>query len=348
MPTLSVIVPVYNAEAYLVTCIKSILNQTLKDLELLLIDDESTDKSPQICEQFAHYDRRVRVIHQANSGAAAARNRGLELASGSYITFVDSDDYIDPDMYEKMLSIILDYKCDLAICDCLKEFDSGPEIYTHALPSGFYDRAKMKSEYFPQLLMTESVEYPVTISNCLLLIRKDVIETHHIRYPEGIRFSEDLLFGAEVGYAAGSMYYMKEYTPYHYRQNPMSVTHSAYRDKWPMLLDLYRRIKNSFEQKNDFDFGPQIDRCLLFFVYLAIGNLESSELKPSVRRDRIREVLKNNIVHNMLKRIQISRLEISWKLKLITYLYRWKCIHFIELLRWYQNKKKRYEKNPIY
>lgn len=106
-----------------------------------------------------------------------------------------------------------------------------------------------------------------------------------------------------------------------------------------MLLDLYRRIKKSFEQKSDFDFGPQIDRCLLFFVYLAIGNLESSELKPSVRRERTYEILKNDVVHDMLKRIHISGLKISWKLKLITYLYRWKCIPFIELLRWYQNKK---------
>lgn len=339
MPALSVIVPVYNAEAYLKTCIESILNQSWKDLELLLIDDGSTDSSPQICDQFARYDQRVRVIRQTNAGAAAARNHGLELASGLYITFVDSDDYIDSDMYEKMMSVSLEFQCDLVICDCLKEFDSGAQVYTHALPGGFYSRSKMKSEYFPQLLMTESVEYPVTISNWLLLIRKDVIQKHHIRYPEGIRFSEDLLFGAEVGYAADSMYYMKGYTPYHYRQNPASVTHSSYRDKWPMLLDLYRRIKKSFEQKSDFDFGPQIDRCLLFFVYLAIGNLESSELKPSARRERTCEILKNNVVHDMLKRIQISGLKISWKLKLITYLYRWKCIPFIELLRWYQNKK---------
>lgn len=339
MPALSVIVPVYNAETYLKTCIESILNQSWKDFELLLIDDGSTDSSPQICDQFALHDHRVHVVHQKNAGAAAARNHGLDLASGSYITFVDSDDYIDSDMYEKMMSASFEFQCDLVICDCLKEFDSGAQVYTHALPGGFYDRSKMKSEYFPQLLMTESVEYPVTISNCLLLVRKDVIQKHHIRYPKGIRFSEDLLFGAEVGYAADSIYYMKRYTPYHYRQNPASVTHSTYRDKWPMLLDLHQRIKKSFEQKNDFDFSPQIDRCLLFFVYLAIGNLESSELKPSVRRERTCEILKNNVVHDMLKRIQISGLKISWKLKLITYLYRWKCIPFIELLRWYQNKK---------
>ena len=92
MPALSVIVPVYNAEAYLKTCIESILNQSWKDLELLLIDDGSTDSSPQICDQFARYDQRVHVIRQTNAGAAAARNHGLDLASGSYITFVDSDD----------------------------------------------------------------------------------------------------------------------------------------------------------------------------------------------------------------------------------------------------------------
>lgn len=91
-----------------------------------------------------------------------------------------------------------------------------------------------------------------------------------------------------------------------------------------MLLDLHQRIKKSFERKNDFDFSPQIDRCLLFFVYLAIGNLESSGLEPSVRRNQMRQILKNSLVHSTLKRIQISKLKISWKLKLITYFYRWK------------------------
>ena len=339
VPKISVIVPVYNSAAFLRPCVDSILAQTFSDLEILLIDDGSSDESPALCDAYAAQDPRVISVHQTNSGAAAARNHGLELATGTYIAFVDSDDYIDPDMYEKMMSINAEYNCDLVICDCFKEYVTGRELYTHELPSGYYDRERMKREYFPQLLMTKSVEYPVTISNWLLLIRREVIERQKIRYPEGIRFSEDLLFGAEVGYAANSLYYLKGYAPYHYRQNPASVTHTAYRDKWPMLLDLHRRITKAFGEKNDFDFQPQIDLCLLFFVYLAIGNLGSSSAPLKAKVHQISSLLSSSLVRQTLKRISIRQLEISWKLKMITYAYRWNQPFLIMLIQWYTNKK---------
>lgn len=342
MPKISVIVPVYNAQAYLEACIRSILGQTWSDLELLLVDDGSTDTSPQICDTFAAQDARVRVIHQSNSGAAAARNRGIQEASGEFIAFVDSDDYIDPDMYDTMLSIALDHHCDLVICDCLKESPSKREIYTHDLEGGFYDRARMERVYFPQLLMTESMEYPVTISNWLLLIRREIIQENQIAYPVGIRFSEDLLFGAEVGYASNSLFYLKGYTPYHYRQNPTSVTHTAYRDKWPMLLDLYHRIAASFSKKTDFDFQAQVDRCLLFLVYIALGELSNSGLSRADYTAKVHEVLDQPQVCQMMRHISILKLQISWKLKLLTFLYRWRAI---PLIFWTQKYRSRSHSN---
>lgn len=307
-------------------------------MEVILMDDGSTDNSPAICDHYAAQDGRVISVHQKNAGAAAARNHGLELATGEYVAFADCDDYMDPDMYERMMAINAEYGCDLVVCDCVKEYASGSDLYTHELPGGYYDREKMRRIYFPQLLMTQAVEYPVTISNCLLLIRREVIEKQKLRYPEGIRFSEDLLFGAEVGYAANSMYYLKGYAPYHYRQNPASVTHTAYQDKWPMLLDLHGRITSAFSSKAEFDFRPQIDLCMLFFVYLAIGNLNGADLPPDVWKRRIKDVLQNNSVRQALRRIPVSGLRINWKLKLITFIYRWNCLGLITLIRRYQGK----------
>lgn len=338
MPKISVIVPVYNSAAFLRPCVDSILAQTFSELELILVDDGSTDESPAICDAYANQDPRVISVHQVNAGAAAARNHGLDLATGTYITFVDSDDYIDPDMYEKMMAVNTEYNCDLVICDCFKEFAAGRTLYTHELPGGFYDRERMKREYFPQLLMTKTVEYPVTISNCLLLTRREIIESQKIRYPEGIRFSEDLLFGAEIGYAASSFYYLKGYAPYHYRQNPSSVTHTAYRDKWPMLLDLHGRIAKAFGEKSEFDFQPQIDLCLLFFVYLAIGNLRSSSAPLKTKICQTRALLSNSLVRQTLKHIPIHQLKISWKLKIITYAYRWNQLLLITIIQWYTDK----------
>lgn len=102
MIKVSIIVPIYNTENYLNTCIKNLINQTLKEIEIILIDDGSTDNSGKICDEYAKKDKRIKVIHKKNEGAALARNVGIEIAQGEYIAFVDSDDYTDFDYYEKL------------------------------------------------------------------------------------------------------------------------------------------------------------------------------------------------------------------------------------------------------
>lgn len=112
----SIIIPVYNVEAYLFRCLHSILNQSLKDIEVILIDDGSTDNSGKICDKFAKQDTRIRVVHQTNSGVSLARNRGIDMAQGEYIGFVDPDDYIDECMYETLVQEIESNEADVAIC----------------------------------------------------------------------------------------------------------------------------------------------------------------------------------------------------------------------------------------
>ena len=303
------------------SCVDSILAQSFCDLEIILVDDGSTDESPEICERYAAQDKRVICIHQENAGAAAARNSGLKVATGKYIAFVDSDDWIDRDMYETMVSAAEERSCDLVICDCVKESETGSQTYTHELPGGSYDRDEMMSQYFPQLLMPDSMEYPVTISNWLLLIRREIIEENRLSFPEGMRFSEDLLFGSEVGYYAQSMTYLKGYTPYHYRQNPASVTHTAFKDKWPLLLELYRRIRKSFQEKADYDCTPQIQRCMLFFVYRAMNQRLAAKLPLKQFFQEVSAVLDYPEVQEALAQIKIGHLDISWKLKITSLIY---------------------------
>ena len=114
MKLISVIVPVYNTEKYIEKCVMSILNQTYKNLEIILIDDGSTDNSPQICDSLAKKDNRITVIHQPNGGVSSARNIGLDNTHGDYITFVDSDDYIEPNMIEFLSENIGD--TNIAMC----------------------------------------------------------------------------------------------------------------------------------------------------------------------------------------------------------------------------------------
>ncbi len=112
---ISVIIPVYNVAAYLPQCLDSVLNQDHKDLEVILIDDGSTDASGSICDEYAAKDSRVRVIHQKNGGGAAAKNAGLRVATGEYLSFVDSDDYLEPQVYGRMLSVLKEAEADIAV-----------------------------------------------------------------------------------------------------------------------------------------------------------------------------------------------------------------------------------------
>jgi glycosyltransferase involved in cell wall biosynthesis len=116
MTSISIIVPVFNSEKYLEDCIKSILSQTFRDFELILINDGSADKSGELCEYFQSQDSRVKVIHQKNQGVSAARNAGLSISNGKYIGFVDSDDTIEFDMYESLYKCALEYEADISAC----------------------------------------------------------------------------------------------------------------------------------------------------------------------------------------------------------------------------------------
>ena len=330
---ISVIVPVYKAEKYLSECVDSILNQTFCDLELILVDDGSPDNSPVMCDEYAKMDSRVRVIHKKNGGVSSARNTGLDSATGEYIAFVDSDDFIESDMYERMMSVAVKYDCDVVLSDCKKDFGEYSEIYSHDIRGGFYGRKQLEQEYFQHLLMMENVEYPATISNCVMLFRREIVSD--IRYMQGVRYSEDLLFGAQLMYRANSFFYMKGEALYHYRMNPNSATHKFVPDKWNDYTKLHQGIVDKFSSCRDFDFGYQIDLCLLFFLYNTLGDIfDTSQISRKEKIKLAKEILRDAKIHDMFERIKVSDLPISYKQKGITWLYKYRvaigllCIHY--------------------
>ena len=328
---ISVIVPVYQCEKYLSRCIDSILNQTFSDLEIVLIDDGSTDQSPRICDEYKKQDNRVKVVHQENKGVAAARNSGLDIAKGNYITFVDSDDYIEPDMYEQMMEKAIQYDCDVIMCDCVKDFPDKSQIYSHDIRAGYYSHIQLKSEYYPHLLIMENVEYPATISNWLLLFKKSL---NKVRYVEGVRFSEDLLFGAQLLLYAKSFYYLKGKPYYHYVMNESSATHTFQKDKWNDYKVLYSAAEKFFLSHAKFDFRHQLDLMLLFFVYNAVEELSSTRRLSRLERKSLSNSILSDIqVKQMFYRLNILSLPISWKLKIITYLYKYRLLFIYSLIK---------------
>lgn len=148
MPKVSVIVPVYNVEAYLPMCIDSILSQTLSDLELILIDDGSPDHCGTICDDYAAKDSRVKVIHQKNSGVSAARNAGLAIAQGEYIGFVDPDDYIIPGAYEDLICAVEKKQAQIGIFGFSFCTETGEPLEDSKVPVGVYDRTALISSIY--------------------------------------------------------------------------------------------------------------------------------------------------------------------------------------------------------
>lgn len=184
MPKLSVIVPVYNVEAYLPACIDSILSQTFCDLELILIDDGSPDACGQICDEYAEKDTRVRVIHQENRGVSAARNSGLQIASGEYIGFVDPDDWITPEMYAMLLEAAREKDAQIAVCGFSFCDEAGNVQYDQAVPKGLYDREDL-------LLSIYGMPNRLHGSMCNKIFSRSVLEGK--QFDETVAIGEDWL-----------------------------------------------------------------------------------------------------------------------------------------------------------
>lgn len=186
-PLVSVIVPVYRVEKYLRVCIESILNQSFSDLELILVDDGSPDNSGAICDEYARKDERVKVIHKPNGGVSSARNIGLDVACGKYIGFVDSDDWIEHEMYEKMVCTILSGDADICFCRVAAANEDGTRLENHRL-FGHGKRIFSGREVLELLVKGGSTYYE---SVCNKLYKRELFSK--LRFPEGKQHEDAFL-----------------------------------------------------------------------------------------------------------------------------------------------------------
>ena len=163
-PIISVVIPVYNVEAYIERCVNSVRNQTVENIEIILIDDGSPDQSPVLCDQYAEKDRRVRVIHKKNGGLASARNRGITVATGKYIFFLDSDDWLEKDGLQQLYELAQKYQVDFVRYRAFRTEWPGMErnvpcrVETvREMQGGIYDRKRILQEIYPRLLATRQL-----------------------------------------------------------------------------------------------------------------------------------------------------------------------------------------------
>lgn len=317
MLKVSVIVPVYKVEKYLDRCIKSIINQTYSDLEIILVDDGTPDKSGFMCDAYSEKDNRIQVIHKENGGLSSARNAGLDIASGDYIVFIDSDDEIELNMVEKLVNAADYADVDFVMCDYIHILSDGREIKeTTALEAGLYDKTKLVKDIFPNLIMAESIEYGPILSVWHCMYKRCFLKDNNLRFAEDVKWSEDNLFNSIVGYKAQTFFYLKNEFLYKYYQNPGTITTSYRQGAWNVYKTMNNHLKDYFLFKEDYDFGRQLQLHLIYYACNTIGmeGLAHTNKKEAIHG--VREILNDSLLENVFNEFTFPKVNLKLKLQL--------------------------------
>ncbi len=219
---ISIIIPVYNTEKYLERCINSVLQQTYQDVEIILIDDGSTDASGEICDLYQRKDSRVKVIHKENAGVTSARRKGLELSRGEYVGFIDSDDWVDPDMYINMYDTINRETIDIVCTGYFEENSGSTFVVYDEVDEGLYQSEDIEKL---ALSMLELGKGKIQPSLCTKLYRKDIILSAIAKLEDEVTFGEDCLLNFFCFLLCKKVIVKKE-AYYHYAMNEASACHS--------------------------------------------------------------------------------------------------------------------------
>lgn len=290
---LSVIVPVYNVEDYLKACIESVINQTYKNLEIILIDDGSTDNSSSICDYYADEYNNITVIHQENKGVSAARNRGLDIASGELVSFLDSDDTIDEDMYEILISKFINSEIDIVHCS-YKRIEDGRETIIGNTGSVFNQDTNMALEYLLSGKMFNA-------SLCNKIFRKNLFK--NIRLNQDLRINEDVLFCYQL-FSRSKLSVFIDIAKYNYlvRKNA-SATNST--DNLIKSFDVVYVCEYMYENSEDNLKWIALNRLInaYFMQYRSLKENSSSKNELELTKQKICRLLVNRKHLNKKNRV---------------------------------------------
>lgn len=280
-PLISVIVPVYRVEEYMERCVKSILSQTYKNLEVILVDDGSPDQCPAICDACAEKDARVKVIHQENKGLSGARNAGIDAASGEYLAFVDSDDYVSPHFIEELYQLLQDTGCAIGQCR-----------FSYVKGDGLVEEGDSAFCIYRGESLMEQLYGPEEKATCFVvawnkLYRAELFKETGIRYPEG-RIHEDEATTYRLFHEAKKLAFLDRALYGYYTENGGSITSvfSAKRLQW--LTAHEERIaffkKNGYEKLLPAAYRKLCDACITFYFRCTEQVKDAEELKKELRK----------------------------------------------------------------
>lgn len=298
---ISIIVPVYNVEAYLKQCLDSIRTQTYKNFEVILVDDGSTDLCGKICDDYSKQDGRFKVVHKKNGGLMDAWKNGLEYANSDLIMFVDSDDWVEKNILEILYNEYLQTMADIVCCSFFHSFKDKEIPDDHNVKPGYYDKKKMESNIFP-VLINDGVPLSrgVRICRWAKLIKKELLIRNLFWTDNQITIGEDLNIMFPVIMEASSIDILPKQYLYHYRANDASIMKRVSPDMFSKVELLYKKeleIATYYREIYDFTHQIEMDFCDLsinIFVKEYIQN-NSFENFMKAKSSRNYKVLKQNM-----------------------------------------------------
>lgn len=330
MPKISIIVPIYNVEKYLDRCMQSLLNQTLKDIEIIMVDDGSPDSCPKLCDEYARKDQRVKVIHKENGGLGYARNSGLDVATGNFVAFVDSDDFVEKLMYERLYNAAVKENADVAYCNhfiFLTATGSVENPYAPFEKDTTFRGAEVVDEVMMNMIASApeaATERKYYMSVWRGIFRRSVIGD--LRFEsERDYLSEDILFQVALLQRVSAVTFVRNRL-YYYRKNEISLTHAYRKDRVEKSIALYERLKKvvrNVAAKSPDKWNIRLMKLLYgYFRFSLLSNISAAEAK---KRDLKADFIKScNYLESIgfYTKYPISRLPLKHKLILFFFKYK--------------------------
>lgn len=320
-PKISVVLPIYNTKQFLKECMKSLLNQTFQDFEIIMVDDGSTDGTGELCDIYPSKDARIHVIHKKNGGLSSARREGYKSANGKYIIFPDSDDYLEPSMLEKMVRRAEESKADLVICGFNRVTTTTKVPFKLNLPT-FLDNAADIEHYLIRSVVggVKSEQFfDLPTYMWMRLYRTELIEEKFF-YSEREYYTEDTLFILEYLKKVETVSVVDE-PLYNYRYNENSLTNVYRSNKWEMLYKRQEFYDQYFTEK-DYEMSIRLSYSLFYSVFWSLQN-EALHQPFSVYKKKFEERMSMDRVKILLKTMDTQYL--GPKQKLYFRLLKYKC-----------------------
>ena len=306
---ISVIVPVYNKEKYLPSCIDSLVKQTYKDKEIILSDDGSTDKSGLICDEYASEYDCIKVLHKENGGPSSAWKAGFEISTGEYIMFVDSDDRVDAKMLEEMAAHLSFIPRELVLSDYAITREDGSETYIfQALAPGEYDKDSIKEDIIPNLLGAEN--RIISYSRCMKLVERSLIADNKDYCDERVILGDDSTIMLPVLFDSERIFMMDHRVYYHYLYINDSIVHRYDENAYENNRLYYDAIKHIIEDKfkEDDERKKMMLKCLDREELLLLILMAKSEVRgnPEGCRENLRKLRVDEFASRIIDNVRIK------------------------------------------